>query len=60
MIFYPITVVLLTLFPAILLLDLQLPAYVKLGDSAKLVCVYDLEFDGFYRFAFSNFTDRHN
>jgi hypothetical protein len=37
------------LFSAILLLDLQLPAYVRLGETAKLVCVYDLEFDGFYR-----------
>ena len=41
------------LFPefadSILLLDLKIPPFVKEGESVKLECVYDLEYDGLYR-----------
>ena len=33
---------------SIILLDLQIPPFVKEGDTVKLVCVYDLEYDGLY------------
>ena len=33
---------------SIVLLDLQIPPFVKEGATVKLVCVYDLEFDGLY------------
>ena len=34
---------------SILLLDLKIPPFVKEGESVKLECVYDLEYDGLYR-----------
>lgn len=33
---------------SILLLDLKIPPFVKEGESVKLECVYDLEYDGLY------------
>ena len=33
---------------SIILLDLQIPPFVREGDTVKLVCVYDLEYDGLY------------
>ena len=33
---------------SIILLDLQIPPFVKEGATVKLICVYDLEFDGLY------------
>ena len=34
---------------SILLLDLKIPAFVKQGETVKMECVYDLEYDGLYR-----------
>ena len=34
---------------SILLLNLQVPPYAKLGEDVRLVCLYDLEYDGLYR-----------
>ena len=34
---------------SILLLDLKIPAFVKQGETVKMECIYDLEYDGLYR-----------
>ena len=34
---------------SIILLDLKIPPFVKQGDTVKMECVYDLEYDGLYR-----------
>jgi len=39
---------LLSITDSIILLDLQIPPFVREGDTVKLVCVYDLEYDGLY------------